>query len=560
MHLLVICLCLGIQLNAQVEPPIIRCITSDTIFYTPVSNSCGPFLSYEVFRSTNPNGPFSSITQIMDETADFYVDSNSSIQIQYYFVRPIFDCPGAQVINSDTVSNRPPELPILQTVSVVNGEIVLSWDISVSPEVVMNSVFLVTDTGLELIGETSDTQFTDSINNPNQLSFTYLIAATDDCDIQSIFGDPISSILLSNEADFCNNEISFEWNRHLNIEKQELWIIDNNGQSSMLSPIPLDAEEFTIEFLSNTDVQGFFIRAFTNEQDNEFADSNINLANGLFFLDEIFFSRMETIDENTIEIDWCWDENVNLVQYNILQNGPTGLDINTVDVTGSIPPQVNETISVNNTSEDAYIVQVSSTDVCDKLFDSEEISSIVLNVAPVAESTIDIEWSDYEYAGASLINYALHEVFDGVDRIIFEGNQNNYTQNGTADGLETCYYVEAIAEGVLLDGSTKSTVITSNTACTSGFPIIRLPNAFNPYGINSIFRPLFGNTEAIRSYEMSIFSRHGEQIFFTNVLEEGWNGRSGLRDMPQGVYSYLIKIDLTSGQPLTRLGSVLLVR
>ena len=332
----------------------------------------------------------------MDETADFYVDSNSSIQIQYYFVRPIFDCPGAQVINSDTVSNRPPELPILQTVSVVNGEIVLSWDISVSPEVVMNSVFLVTDTGLELIGETSDTQFTDSINNPNQLSFTYLIAATDDCDIQSIFGDPISSILLSNEADFCNNEISFEWNRHLNIEKQELWIIDNNGQSSMLSPIPLDAEEFTIEFLSNTDVQGFFIRAFTNEQDNEFADSNINLANGLFFLDEIFFSRMETIDENTIEIDWCWDENVNLVQYNILQNGPTGLDINTVDVTGSIPPQVNETISVNNTSEDAYIVQVSSTDVCDRLFDSEEISSIVLNVAPVAESTIDIEWSDYE--------------------------------------------------------------------------------------------------------------------------------------------------------------------
>lgn len=563
LQMLVTCLFLSIQLNAQVEPPIIRCITNDTLFYTPVSNSCGPFLGYEIFSSSNENGPFTSLDQVMDETADFYIDFNSSSQVRYYFIRPRYDCPGMPIINSDTINNRPPELPILQTVSVVNGEVALSWAPSTSPETVSNSIFLVSDNGLELVGTSSTSTFTDSTNDPNQMSLTYLISANDDCNIQSVFGDPISSVFLSNEIDPCTGEVIFEWNRHLNVEKQELWQVNASGQSMMVIPVPADAEEFIFGVLPNASIQGFFIRGYTDERAGEFADSNVSLRNtDVFnFIDQIYFTELRTLDDNNFSIEWCWDERVNISNYDILQAGPSESNVSTENILGNTPRIVNENISVGNTAEDVYSIQVASTDICDRIFNSREIRSIVLEVEAVAESTLDIEWSRYEYPEASLINYQVHEVVDGEDNIIFTGTQNRFTQTGTTDGVESCYYVEAIAEGtLLLDGTPKITTITSNTVCTRGFPILRLPNAFNPYGINSIFRPVFFNTDVISSYEMNVFSRYGEQLFFTNVMEDGWNGRSGLKEMPQGVYSYLIKIEMVSGQSLIRRGSVLLIR
>jgi hypothetical protein len=564
LQMLVTCLCLSIQLNAQVEPPIIRCITNDTLFYTPVQNSCGPFVSYEVFSSSNPNGPFSLVSQITDNTADFYIDANTSNQILFYFIRPLYDCPGQTVINSDTISNRPPEVPILQTVSVVNGEVELSWDPSPSPETEFYSVFLVTNSGLVLVGETPSTitSIIDSNNNPNVMSLDYVIAANDDCRIQSVFGDPFSSVFLSNTINSCTGEVLFEWNKHQNVEKQELWVIDGSGQSTFLESLSADAELFTTTLMPNNSFQGFFIRGFINEQENEFADSNISpiSVDVSEFIDQIFFTTVETIDENTIALEWCWNERANLQSYEVFQNGPSGINTLTENLIGPNTGLVRQNIDATNTNDEAYSFQISSTDICNRIFDSGEIKSINLQVAPVTESTLDIEWSDYEYADASLINYELHEVIGGDDKVIFTGNQNRFTQNRTINGEEACYYIVAIANGVLLDGSSKNTSITSNTACTRGLPVIRLPNAFNPYGINSIFRPLFGNTDAISKYEMNVFSRYGEQLFFTNVLEEGWNGRSGLTEMPQGVYTYLVKIDIMNGETIIKQGSVLLIR
>ncbi len=564
LKLLVICFCLSTQVNAQVEPPILRCITNDTLFYTPVQNSCGPFIAYEVFSATNPNGPFGLVSQITDATADFYIDANSSNQILFYFIRPVYDCPGEPVINSDTISNRPPEVPILQTVSVVNGEVELTWETSSSPEVVSYSVFLLTNTGLVLVGDTPPTitSIIDTNNNPNTMSLDYVITAVDDCGIQSVFGDPFSSVFLSNAINSCTGEVSFQWNRHQNVQTQELWGVDAGGQITLLETLSADVESFSTTLMPNSSFQGFFIRGFTNQQENEFADSNISRASidVSGSIDEIFFTAVETIDDNSIALEWCWNEGADLQGYDILQSSAAGSNTFSETVFGSIPQTANQNISVNNTTEETHRFQISSTDICDRVFDSQDIASINIQVTPESESIIAIEWSNYDYADAPLINYELHEVIGNEDNVIFTGGATSFAKSGAVNGVESCYYVVATAEGVLLDGSRKNTVITSNIACTRGLPIIRLPNAFNPYGINSIFRPLFGNTDAINKYEMSVFSRYGEQLFFTTVMEEGWNGRSGLREMPQGAYTYLVKIDIVNGETIIKQGSVLLIR
>lgn len=69
-----------------------------------------------------------------------------------------------------------------------------------------------------------------------------------------------------------------------------------------------------------------------------------------------------------------------------------------------------------------------------------------------------------------------------------------------------------------------------------------LPNAFNPNGngLNDYFGPV-GEGINNDSFEMYVFDRWGKQIFYTNDVNQKWDGKS--KDgtlMPQGVYTWVI--------------------
>src|SRR5690606_23184482 len=75
--------------------------------------------------------------------------------------------------------------------------------------------------------------------------------------------------------------------------------------------------------------------------------------------------------------------------------------------------------------------------------------------------------------------------------------------------------------------------------------LVYIPNAFTPNedGINEIFRPsIYG--EEIRLYSFRIWNRWGEEVFFTEDPEEGWNGAepSGKHYAESEVYPYKIVI------------------
>lgn len=70
-----------------------------------------------------------------------------------------------------------------------------------------------------------------------------------------------------------------------------------------------------------------------------------------------------------------------------------------------------------------------------------------------------------------------------------------------------------------------------------------MPNAFTPNtdAKNDVFKGT-GYIDGISDFEMTIWSRWGEQVFTTNDPLEGWNGRkdnSG-NELPNGVYVYLV--------------------
>ncbi|MCA1761869.1 MAG: gliding motility-associated C-terminal domain-containing protein [Flavobacteriales bacterium] len=70
-----------------------------------------------------------------------------------------------------------------------------------------------------------------------------------------------------------------------------------------------------------------------------------------------------------------------------------------------------------------------------------------------------------------------------------------------------------------------------------------VPNSFTPNGdgFNEVWKPI-GNTVDVRDYELAIFSRWGEQVFFTKDIDRGWNGDHSDDSyfVNTAVYTYII--------------------
>lgn len=88
-----------------------------------------------------------------------------------------------------------------------------------------------------------------------------------------------------------------------------------------------------------------------------------------------------------------------------------------------------------------------------------------------------------------------------------------------------------------------------------------MPNAFTPYGSgNTIF---IGNgfLDGIKDFNLSIFNRYGQELFYTRNHSAGWNGRINNTGEMQtsGNYVYLVEIIGPRGIPLKLRGNFLLI-
>jgi gliding motility-associated-like protein len=97
-----------------------------------------------------------------------------------------------------------------------------------------------------------------------------------------------------------------------------------------------------------------------------------------------------------------------------------------------------------------------------------------------------------------------------------------------------------------------------------------IPNAFTPnpngpsdgsYDItsssNQVFFPF---AEYVDEFEMFIFDRWGEQLFWSRNINEGWDGYFKGRMCQQDVYSYRVKVKFINGKRIQELGTLTLFR
>ena len=91
---------------------------------------------------------------------------------------------------------------------------------------------------------------------------------------------------------------------------------------------------------------------------------------------------------------------------------------------------------------------------------------------------------------------------------------------------------------------------------------IFIPNAFTPFStddeLNNIFKA-YGS--GIVEFKMIIFNRWGQQIFTSNSIDDGWDGKSiDNNQVPVGIYMYTIDLVNIYGQDYKYSGQVKLIR
>lgn len=93
-------------------------------------------------------------------------------------------------------------------------------------------------------------------------------------------------------------------------------------------------------------------------------------------------------------------------------------------------------------------------------------------------------------------------------------------------------------------------------------PQLYFPNAFSPNGdnLNEFFFPV---GETVFDFEMQVFDRWGKLLFITREQNNGWDGKDGGVNVPEGVYVWKAswkRLNLGQTENLHQSGSVMVIR
>jgi gliding motility-associated-like protein len=173
------------------------------------------------------------------------------------------------------------------------------------------------------------------------------------------------------------------------------------------------------------------------------------------------------------------------------------------------------------------------------------------------------------------------EVIAGPE-LLLPINQNFLLKEGDSITLQACaigntYQWQPNTSVIYIDDTLlqiqpDETILYTNTISTSNgcsltcsYTVkvqsgLLLPTAFSPNqdGLNDIFRILNTN---ITLHGFSIYNRWGQQIFYTNRLNEGWDGTYLNQAQPIEVYTWVVDYTITkTGKQKAAKGNVSLVR
>lgn len=524
--------------------------------------STGLSNNYEILKE-KPTGIWNSIGSSSYSTPTFIDTIYACSQLINYRIvlNDESGCVNRSNIVGDVLSNAiPPAIPILDTVSVdqVNGNAFLEWSQNTEPDIAGYLVYYYFPSGSIFIdtvwgGETTSyyDDFSGLTHDAGLQSVIYTVAAFDSCNNRSQYCPQHNTIYAFPYLDSCNQKILIDWNAYINWEsgvaRYEVYMKEESGNYQLLANVGGGVTECYHNNIQDKVLYCYYVKAVSatgQTSTSNFTCMFVNLPQKPKFLNADYAS---ITNYNNLELAFSVDNSSSLRQFKLLRSN---------DIEGPWDTIYRISAGIDFVGYDDYVdmlhqrrfYKLIAENRCMQNIDSSNISgNIVLKLESDGNYLHFLEWKDYLNYKGGTERYNIYRVIDdGSPELIgfVPGGGTEYTDdvsgfiNSNVEG-HFCYFVEAVETDFNPHGI--KGISRSNISCGSVSPFVQIPNAFTPNsdGINDLYKPkiTFGDRDG---YLFRVYDRWGSVIFETNDISAGWNGYTGNKMAPMGVYVYLI--------------------
>lgn len=482
-------------------------------------------------------------------------------------------------LNHVEVSAQEPQTPILDSISIINGNPIITWISNEDNTIGYGlrrrdfNIGIPIWTKIDTVwGRESDSLIDITVNACIESKWYQIFAIAPGAEL-SPWSETLKTIYLEDPLfDICNNSIYLQWTKYDNMlnELGGYWVLasENGGPFSVVkTTLPQDTSYTHRDLLPNV-IYTFKIRAFNEDKTRTSTSCERSIATRTYdkpAFTDILFATVEN-DEH-IKLVWEADD-APISKFQILRSETVSNyaplaeieDLNSYNPTTSFPDTTADFYSTS------YYYSIDVYDSCGKKhLTSENIArTILLTGEKTSGSEITISWNAYEGWANGIEKFEVYREVDGVPSPatgpIVELLPTETTYSNDVSGLgggegNFTYYVKAYENA----GNAK--VSQSNKVTIQLETSISIPNAIIPGGQSpdNEFKPLVDFIEQ-GFYSLTIYNKWGEQIFESKVVADGWDGTYKGEYVPSGTYVYLIKFRDARGQDQEKRGTVTVVK
>ncbi len=544
---------------------------------TPHNSSLGDY--YQIYREY-PAGTWTLIdsipygTQLFKDTIDI-----CQAFLNYQVVLPTTTCNFTSNIEGDDFEDMiTPDIPVIGSVTIdtLTGDVTITWSTNGQPDTYGYIIYMADPDGilfeLDTVFGINNNSYTFHPNTDNG-ALTFSVAAFDSCFTSSIpptyqtsaKGAIHTTVFADYSYNVCGQIATITWTSYLgwsNLSGYDVYGRLAGGPWTLFGTTTSNSFSTPVTGLQ---VYEFAIRAF-NATGEEAFSNKINVSAIAPSEPDFHYTRVATVANDYVKIKHYIDLVGGISELSLEKKNENGVfeSIQKVPATSNNIDFYDSDVATDRKS---YTYRVRIIDSCgNEGAVANEVTTILLRVqSDQIGMTNYLSWSPYKGFNGSIIHYNVYRGFDGVydwlpvavvpsHTLFYEDDLiNEFDISG-----KICYYVEAVES---MNIYAFSEISRSNEVCAIFEPVIYIPNAFTPGGINPIFKPVVSLINP-RDYSLSIIDRWGQIIFESTDMNEGWDGKITLSDRlaETGLYMYVLRVKDGSGEEITKRGHVTLIR
>jgi len=405
-------------------------------------------------------------------------------------------------------------------------------------------------------------------------SYKYVVSTIDKCGISSdqlLYEDfAVQTIKLDpSQPGQCDKFSNLVWNSYINMPGglggYTIYRSDNGSVPVLIGDISNNS--FTDNF-NFVDGHTYFYTVQAHNIDYSYSSSSCQVGwpySGAILPDTVYIPQVSVENDRYIRVDYHLFPAGSVVDLILERSDDGGTNFHAVDTLAfsgaSVPQDFYFIDSLVDVHHQSYYYRLEAIDNCGYLTPSMNMSHSILLQGSTDQIQNTLNWNSYETWTLGVEGYKVYRILDedpATIEMIGTTDQSTFSFVDLLSGVDP---TKAVCYWVVANEISTSAISQSNTFCVSKEPLLFMPNAFYPDGINHLLRPVPKPAFVdVQSFKMTVFSRWGQQLFETTDITTGWNGIINGQNAPAGLYTYLLTYKSLEGKEYTKRGTAALIK